>query len=162
MSTKQESPFTLIAVVASGLLMVSSVIAVNLHQNRKMEQPPQAVATGELLQSRQLRFVDQGDGISVYGGHVRVFDEASGAEFPQLREDEGFIRTVLNGLAFERSKRGITASPVFELASWSDGKLILTDLATGAHVGLGQFGAPNKAVFMRFLTPAASSAGARS
>jgi putative photosynthetic complex assembly protein len=153
MRSQEESPFTLIAVVASGLLIVTSIIGVNLHQNRKLTAPAQ-VETVPAVQSRQLRFVDQGDGVSVYGGHVRVFDVATGREYPELRADEGFVRTVLNSLAFERTKRGIkNAVPVFELTAWKDNRLTLTDPATGVHIGLGQFGIPNRAAFERFLAP---------
>jgi putative photosynthetic complex assembly protein len=153
MQSQETSSITLIAVVASGLLMVTSVIGVNLHQNRKLAAPAQ-VEEVPVVQSRQLRFVDQGDGVSVYGGHVRVFDVATGKEYPELRADEGFVRTVLNSLAFERTKRGIVNQvPVFELTAWKDNKLTLTDPATGVHIGLGQFGIPNRAAFERFLAP---------
>jgi len=160
--SREESPSTLIAVVASGLLIITSIIAVNLHQNRKMDAPP-VVETAQPAQSRQLRFVDQGDGVSVYGGHVRVFDVATGREYPELRADEGFVRTVLNSLAFERTKRRIVnAVPVFELTAWKDNRLTLTDPTTGVHIGLGQFGIPNRAAFERFLAPAPQRAGANS
>lgn len=153
MRSQETGSITLIAVVASGLLMVTSVIGVNLHQNRKLAAPAQ-VEEVPVVQSRQLRFVDQGDGVSVYGGHVRVFDVATGKEYPELRADEGFVRTVLNSLAFERTKRGIVNQvPVFELTAWKDNKLTLTDPATGVHIGLGQFGIPNRAAFERFLAP---------
>lgn len=100
---------------------------------------------------RTLRFVDQHDGISIYGGHVRVFDAQTGVELPALRENEGFVRAILNSLAYERTKKGIQAAPIFALARWPDNRLTIVDNATGASINLGDFGLSNKAVFLRFF-----------
>jgi putative photosynthetic complex assembly protein len=151
LSSLDERPIPITALVAGGLLIITTVLGVKLHIERDPPALRHESVSATLVKSRLLRFVDEGDGVSVYGGHVRVFDVQTGAELPQLRENDGFIRAVLNSLAFERSRRGITGSPDFELASWSDYRVTLTDRLTGAHVSLGEFGARNKAVFFRFL-----------
>ncbi len=158
MSSLDERPIPLTALVAAGLTIITVVLGVKLHVERHPPAMREAVTSASVIKARQLRFVDSGDGVSVYGGHVRVFDAGSGAELTQLRENDGFIRAVLNSLAFERTRRGVNGPPIFELAAWSDNRVTLTDTLTGSHVSLGEFGADNKAVFFRFLqTPRAPS-----
>lgn len=160
MSAPDQRSVPTAALLGAGLLVLTTVVGVGAHQLIKHFSPtaePAAQAT--LVLRRQLRFLDQGDGISAYGGHVRVFDVKSGRELGPLRESDGFIRAVLNSLAFERTRSGAGGAPIFELASWSDNKLTLKDLATGKQVNLVQFGAGNTAVFLRFLEPSADGEG---
>jgi putative photosynthetic complex assembly protein len=140
----------------AGLLIVTTVLGVGILQRNKHFAVTPEVAAAAPVETRSLRFVDAGDGVSVYGGHVSVYDGATGAELPQLRENDGFIRAVLNSLMFERTKRGVSGVPVFELAAWPDGKVTLGDPTTGARISLGAFGSGNKSVFMRFLERSAA------
>lgn len=160
MSSLDDRPFPTGALIGAGILVLSTVAGVGAIQlNKHFSNLPlaaSAVANAQPLQVRTLRFLDQQDGVSAYGGHVRVFDAASNAELPQLRERDGFVRAVLNSLAYERTKKAVQAAPVFELTRWSDNRLTLSDKATGARINLGDFGPGNKAVFLRFL-PAAST-----
>ena len=154
MSIMDDRPFPRAALIGAGLLMVTTVVGVGTVQLQKhfAHIPLTAVASSSgALETRELRFVDLQDGVSIYGGHVRVFDVATGLELPALRESDGFVRAVLNSLAFERTKRGIDAQPIFELARWPGNGLTMTDKATGARINLGDFGPGNKSVFLRFL-----------
>ncbi|WP_146002769.1 photosynthetic complex assembly protein PuhC [Telmatospirillum siberiense] len=152
MRSLNDHSFPPSALVGAGLLVFTTVVGVGIHQLKNHFQPPTAAASDAApIEARQLRFIDVNDGLGAYGGHVRVFDARTGIELAQLAENEGFIRTVLNGLTFERTKRGIRAEPVFELAVWPDNKLTFGDPATGARVNLGQYGARNKSVFLHFL-----------
>lgn len=166
MSSLDERPFPKAALIGAGLLIFTTVAGVGAIQLQKhfAHIPLSENATGATqVQSRELRFVDQKDGVSIYGGHVLVFDARTGAELPQLRERDGFVRAVLNSLAFERTKSGVEAAPVFTLVRWSDNRITITDKATGARISLGDFGPGNKSVFLRFFTgQAAKTTGARS
>jgi putative photosynthetic complex assembly protein len=134
------------------LLIFATVGGVAAIQLRKHFSPPAPVAWADsAIERRALRFVDAGDGVNAFGGHVMVYDAATDAKLGPLAESDGFIRAVLNSLAFERTKRGIDAAPVFQLVRWPDNKLTLEDSVTGAHVSLGAFGHGNRAVFLRFL-----------
>ena len=158
MSSIVDRPIPTPAILGAGLLILTTVIGVAVIQLNKHFQPPATVDSGLATETRDLRFVDEGDGVTVYGGHVRVYDAATGAEFPQLRENDGFIRAVLNSLAFERTKRGISGPPIFELAYWPDSRITIKDLATGARISLGAFGEKNKTVYLRFFaSPGAGS-----
>jgi len=150
-----DRPFPQGALIGAGLLILTTVVGVGTIQLQKhfshipLSSPMTISAVP--VQVRDLRFIDQQDGVAVYGGHVLVFDAKTGAQLPQLRERDGFVRAILNSLAFERSRRGIQGAPVFELVRWSDNRLTMTDKATGARISLGDFGPGNKSVFLRFL-----------
>lgn len=159
LSSLDDRPFPTEALIGAALLVLTTVAGVGAIQLQKhfAHIPLRAGAgTAAPLQARALRFVDQQDGVSIYGGHVRVFDAATGAELPQLRERDGFVRAVLNSLAYERTKTGVQAPPVFELARWPDNRITISDKATGAEINLGDFGPGNKAVFLRFFEAAKS------
>jgi len=159
LSSLDDRPFPIAALIGAGLLVFTTVAGVATIQLQKhfAHIPLRAgVSTATPLQARTLRFIDQQDGVSIYGGHVRVFDAATGAELPQLRDRDGFVRAVLNSLTYERTKTGVQAPPVFELARWPDNRITIADRATGAEINLGDFGPGNKSVFLRFFAPTAA------
>jgi putative photosynthetic complex assembly protein len=97
--------------------------------------------------SRNLRFVDRGDGAVV----IEDVDKGSNASVIQPGQQTGFIRGVMRGLARERKMRGIGNQPPFNLSLWSDGELSLTDSATGRSIELTAFGSSNRASFLALL-----------
>jgi putative photosynthetic complex assembly protein len=155
LSSLDERPFPAAALIGAGMLMMTTVVGVGIIQLNKHFHPQPIVNLetqgATLVHSRDLRFVDEQDGVSVYGGHVRVFDVATGKELTQLSESDGFVRAVLNALTYERTKSDVNAAPVFTLTQWSNGAIIITDKASGAHVNVEQYGHGNKIVFARFF-----------
>jgi putative photosynthetic complex assembly protein len=94
----------------------------------------------------ELRFEDRSDGaVAVFAGdatrEVGILEPGT----------NGFIRSVLRGLARERRAHGIGAEPAFELTRWADGRLSLGDPATGRSVELSAFGSSNAGAFVHFL-----------
>jgi len=81
---------------------------------------------------------------------------ASGGDVVEVLEPgtNGFVRGVLRGLARDRKLRGIGPQPPFELTRWTDGRLSLTDTATGREIELDAFGPTNVGAFARLLTAA--------
>ncbi len=113
-------------------------------------------ARGATVLSRELRFVD------VEGGGVSVVDAADGAELQRLaRGEDGFVRSVMRGLANERKARGIGAEAPFRISLLDDGSLWLDDPATRREVVLSAFGPDNVAAFARLLPSATDSGPAR-
>jgi putative photosynthetic complex assembly protein len=95
---------------------------------------------------RLLLFADQADGT------VRVADAASGAPVAIIgRENSGFVRGVMRGLARERRLHGLGSAAPFRLTLWRDGALSLADPATGRVIELGSFGPDNRGAFERLL-----------
>ncbi len=96
---------------------------------------------------RSLRFEDRADGAIVAreaatGAEVMVFDPGT----------NGFVRGTLRALARGRRQADLGRDIPFRLAAWRDGRVMLTDTATGREVELNAFGDTNKDVFLRLLT----------
>lgn len=108
---------------------------------------------GATIASRELRFVDVDGGVS-------VLDAADGSELERIDPGEdGFVRSVMRGLANERRVRGIGAEVPFRVSLVADGSLWLDDPATRREVVLSAFGADNAAAFARMLPATAPAAG---
>jgi len=98
------------------------------------------------IESRDLRFEDGRD------GGVTVRDAADGRLVVELDPGtNGFLRSVMRGLARERRLEGVDGSPAFRVARGSDGRLSLKDLGTGRVIALDAFGATNAAAFAHLL-----------
>jgi putative photosynthetic complex assembly protein len=57
----------------------------------------------------------------------------------------------VRALVRERKKRDIGSGPAFELIARTDGRLTLSDPATGERLDLESFGPSNSAVYRRWL-----------
>jgi putative photosynthetic complex assembly protein len=154
LSSLDDKPFPRGALIGAGLMILSTVAGVGTIQLQKFHAGTLRAAptiNAAAVETRDLRFIDLQDGVSVFGGHVQVFDAVTGAELPQLRERDGFVRAVLNSLAYERTKRGLSAPTVFQLTRWSDDRITISDPVTNARINLADFGHGNKTVFLRFF-----------
>jgi putative photosynthetic complex assembly protein len=106
-----------------------------------------AVEPGAVLRERALRFADENDGA------VRVIDHPSGRTLDVMRGEQGFLRGVLRGLARDRRQQAIGTEPPYLLSLHDDGRLLISDPATGQRIDLASFGPDNAAVFARWLPP---------
>lgn len=144
MSTSHApAPLPRVPMLALAALVLISLISVAVVRWSGMsvhtpDAPP--VAT------RMLRFEDRPD------GSIAVIDATSGRLLERVQGEQGFLRGSLRALARERRMREVGALPPFELAARADGRLTLTDPATGARLDLESFGPTNAAVFARLLT----------
>jgi putative photosynthetic complex assembly protein len=115
---------------------------------------PQPVGT--LTAQRTLSFADRKDGavIVTLADNGQVLDVMTG--------QNGFLRGTLRGFARARRADGVGSMPPMRLSGYADGRLILSDAATGRYVELEAFGSANEAVFARLLTmqPRAQTAAA--
>jgi len=94
-----------------------------------------------------VRFADLPDGsVSV----TRVPDLKVIGALPA--RTNGFARSTIRGLVRERRRESIGAEPPFRLTRWADGRLSLSDPATGRRIELDVFGPSNVAVFATLLT----------
>ncbi|UFZ07681.1 hypothetical protein LQG66_15835 [Bradyrhizobium ontarionense] len=90
------------------------------------------------VQSTALRFEDRAD------GGIAVVSPASGKLVTVVAAGgDGFLRTVLRSMAFDRQRHAIGSGPAFTINRWSDGHLTLDDPATGRQIDLAPFGADN-------------------
>jgi len=94
------------------------------------------------VQSMSFRFEDRAD------GGISVIAPESGAILGVVPVGtDGFVRTVLRSLAFDRQRHGVGAGPAFIIARWSDGHSTIDDPATGRRVDLAAFGLANMQAF---------------
>ncbi len=93
----------------------------------------------------QLRFEDRPD------GSIAVIDYKTGKQIDAVQGEAGFVRGTLRGLAQERKRRGLDSGPPFELIYRADGRLTLSDTATGRLVDLESFGPSNASTFFKLL-----------
>lgn len=102
-----------------------------------------APPAGAAVAQRTLHFEDRADGAVIVredAGQVAVFEG-----------EQGFLRGILRSFARSRRLDGLDATAPFRLVAWDDGRLTLTDSATGQRVDLEAFGPTNFAVFERLL-----------
>lgn len=134
-----------VAMILLSLLLVASVRFGAVAAPPSASQLRSAVATAPAA-DRLLRVADQPDGT------VLISDARTGAAIDSIsREDGGFIRGVMRGLARERRQHRIGAEPPFRLTLWQTGQLSLADPSTGRVVELDGFGQTNRASFSRLL-----------
>jgi putative photosynthetic complex assembly protein len=107
---------------------------------------------GTTVESSDLRFADRGDGAVV------ISDALSGRVVDVIAPGtNGFLRSVMRGLARDRKRQDLGAGPAFRLTRWADGRLSLDDEATGRRIDLGAFGPTNAEVFAHVLMTARSA-----
>lgn len=140
---------TLVLAGAMALFALGSVTFVRIAHLPPAASPVAMRAAEHIapVASRDLRFLDRGDGAVV------IEDARTGgiASIIKPGEKTGFIRGVMRGLARERRSRGIGDAPPFNLTLWRDGELSLTDSATGRAIELTAFGTTNRASFVVLL-----------
>lgn len=99
-----------------------------------------------VMDVRELGFRDIPNGV------VEVFEWNSKTSLAKIQSGEGaFLRGVVRSLV--RQRRGLDSgiASVFELTRYEDGRLVLSDPATGERVDLVAFGATNIAVFAALM-----------
>jgi putative photosynthetic complex assembly protein len=130
----------LLAIGALLLVVLVFVAGVRLSGVDIRDPDAAAVAT------RSLRFEDRPD------GSVAVLDARSGQQINAIQGEAGFLRGALRAMARERRKQGLGSAPPFELIARADGRLTLSDPATGERVDLESFGPTNAGAFAQLLT----------
>ncbi len=133
-----------------GMLVLSVAAAWNFRGSVNSQADDQ----GEIVASRTLFFTD----LAV--GGIRIDDGATGEPITTLRKGEdGFMRSVMRGMARGRKAEGLGREQPFELIVWESGLLSLRDPATGRRVELSAFGRDNVRAFSRLLSADAGVGG---
>lgn len=142
-----DRPLPRATVLGAGVLVAFTILAVAAGRFGGIATEPQPA--GDVVESRDLRFLDRPDGA------VAVYDLADDREVAVLAPgSNNFIRGALRGLARERKRQEIGTEPPFRLAFWSDGRYTLEDTATSRIIDLRAFGPSNVQAFAVLLQPA--------
>jgi putative photosynthetic complex assembly protein len=98
------------------------------------------------VRTMSFRFEDRAD------GGISVIAPETGVTIGVVPAGtDGFVRTVLRSLAFDRRRHGVGPQPAFIIAKWSDGHSTIDDPATGRRVDLAAFGGANMQAFERLV-----------
>jgi putative photosynthetic complex assembly protein len=146
MSALDTEPFPRGALIAAGALVAFSLAATTFVRLERLGSPTIATARPAPARAVDVRFTDEADGsVTVRDGHDghRIETLAPGTN--------GFVRSVMRGLAHERTRRGLGPAEPFRVAQARGGQLTLEDPATGRLIDLDAFGAPNSAAFAEML-----------
>lgn len=101
---------------------------------------------GVVVASRSLYFTD------LPAGGIRIDDGHSRQPITTLHKGEdGFMRSVMRGLARGRKAEGLGPQLPFELVVWESGLMSLRDPATGRRIELSAFGRDNVRAFARLI-----------
>lgn len=140
----RNQPFPRAALYAVAALIGFALVTVAIARISGLPMP--RMDTPPTVQVRDLRFTDRADGA------VLVQDARDGSLVAELPpESNGFIRGVLRSLVRERRSWDRGETPAFRLARHVDGRLTLTDLATGRLIELQAFGPTNAGAFGALL-----------
>lgn len=128
--------------IAALMCIILILVFINSRDLSKVREPDASPA-----QVLQLRFEDRPD------GSIAIIDYKTGKQIDAVQGEAGFVRGTLRGLAQERKRRGLDSGPPFELIYRADGRLTLSDTATGRMVDLESFGPTNAGSFYRLIDP---------
>jgi putative photosynthetic complex assembly protein len=144
--TMHHEPFPRAALIGAAVLIGGALIlaAVGRSSGIGTTSMPAVAAAA----TRDLRFVDRRD------GSVAVYDTAGNEIATLAPGTNGFARGVMRGFARSRKLEAIGDQPPFRMTRWTDGRLSLSDPATGRIVDLDAFGPTNAEVFARLMTAA--------
>ena len=149
MSELHENPAPTVPLIAAGALVVFSLLGVSWQKWVVTPASLEISQQREVLQTRTLQFIDMAD------GSVGVVDADNGERIDTVPVGEGgFLRGTLRGLVRERRMSDTGMDPGFRLTRFTDGTVVLTDLATGTEIDLRAFGALNAGNFLRYLSAA--------
>lgn len=107
--------------------------------------------TAAMISQHALVFRDGND------GSVHVIEPDNNSAIAEITVgNDGFVRSVMRGMARERKRRSLPAEPPFLFTHWADGRFSLSDPLTGRVVELRAFGADNAGAFERLVANAAN------
>ncbi|ABC21419.1 photosynthetic complex assembly protein PuhC [Rhodospirillum rubrum] len=95
-------------------------------------------------------------------GDVAVVERDSAREIAILASgDNNFAVGMLRGLARQRARIGVAATDPYELTRWTDGRLTMTDPATGHIIVANAFGSKSAAQMNGFYDAAQAARDGR-
>jgi len=129
--------------IGAALLVLSTLAITGLARQTGIGAT--GVPDSPTIASVDLRFEDRDDGSVV----VR---DGAGAVIETIPVSlDGFIRGTLRSLARQRKQAGLSHDLPFHLERRENGRLSLSDPATGGRIELDAFGTSNSGAFARFL-----------
>jgi putative photosynthetic complex assembly protein len=153
MSAIDTEPFPRGALIAASTLIAFSLVAATVARVTRLSAPPSPIAaTDAPVRSISLHFFDEAN------GSVSVHESRTDKVVATLQPGtNGFIRSVMRGLAHDRKRRGIGAEQPFLISQGSNGHVTLEDPATARRIDLEAFGQTNRDAFASLLPGSGAS-----
>lgn len=129
--------------IAMALLVLSTIAIAGLARQTGIGVT--GVPDSPTIAHVELRFEDRADGAVVVRNGAGVILETIAVSA------DGFIRGTMRSLARQRKQAGLPHELPFLLERRENGRLSLSDPATGGRIELDAFGVGNAATFARFL-----------
>ncbi|MEO1194065.1 MAG: photosynthetic complex assembly protein PuhC [Pseudomonadota bacterium] len=151
-----DKPFPRGALIGAGLLigLCLALTATVRLTGMTIGWEPEPAVLAQSEQAVNLNFVDRTQ------GGIAVYDADTDRQLMVLEPNtNGFMRGVMRGLVRQRMLQGLGAEEPFRLAQAADGRLWLSDPATGEQVYLGAFGQTNRQAFAQLLATAMADKG---
>lgn len=123
--------------LSAGLLVLAAIALVAVGDD--LPQPTNAAEAVVSSHDVRLHTAEDGSIIPVL---------ADGTRLPAIRaENAGFVSGVIRGLSRGRKLSGTDPDAAYRLSRMRDGRLLLTDTATGTTIDLDVFGSDNARTF---------------
>jgi len=138
-----------------GMALVAVVALAAVAWQRSQAVPVRAETDARLVAAvtweRALNFEDRAD------GSIAVLASPGRVEVARLQGEQGFARGALRTLAHARLRQGQGPAQPFLLTGYANGRLTLSDPATGERIALESFGPTNAGVFARLRDAGAAA-----
>ena len=146
---RHSNPFPKAVLWGAGVLLALSLVAVAFGRFTGIGTVMNPQAKPRVVHS--LHFDDRADGAVV------ITDAETQQVVLELEPGtNGFARGVMRGMARGRKLEGLGNETPFQLVSWSDGRLTLSDPATGQVVEMNAFGETQLESFAAILNAASA------
>ncbi|KAA5603066.1 photosynthetic complex assembly protein PuhC [Blastochloris sulfoviridis] len=143
----RASKIWLALVVLGGIVLVFGPHFGGIRDTLTGKDAATSSAQATLVESRDLRFVSSRE------GNISIFDAQSGEQIVRLEgNSDGFIRGMVRALSHDRRMNADeTSGAPYRLSLYANGRLTLTDQATGRELVINAFGPTNIAAMGRLL-----------
>lgn len=130
-----------------GMALLAAGVLAAVAWQRMLPQPVPVETDSRLVAparwERALHFEDRPN------GDIAVLASPGRQEVARLQGEQGFARGALRMLAHARLRQGLGPQAPFLLTGHANGRLTLSDPATGERIALESFGPTNAGVFAR-------------
>jgi putative photosynthetic complex assembly protein len=131
------------SLIGMGLLVLATIAVAGLARQTGIGAT--GIPESPTVAQVDLRFEDKAD------GSVVIHDGAGALLATLAVSQDGFIRGAMRSLTRQRQIVGVGQEQPFRLERRENGRLSLSDPATGGRIELDAFGPSNSAAFARFL-----------
>lgn len=139
-------PLLAMGMVVAITVALTMAVSFGFFERQAVPEEIRAAEGVRTIDSRTIQFYDTDD------GSVKVTDGATGEQLALYPQNSGgFVRATARALIFARQVRNIGPEVPFDLTSYENGAMTLSDPLTGQTVELASFGSKTNDVYEDIL-----------